>query len=596
MKISRRAFVGNAGLAIAPASQNRNPAIRQGLEAQALEPQADFYLQLVKANDLAVHSMLRELANLANLPSNIRQLGANLQTLAAAFCAPESSHHRSGVLIEPMQQLSAILINSQHPDGTIDAGNLNSPPDTGFVLETVCAALAVLKQLNDSRLSATKANLEKFVLAGGEALVTGGVHTPNHRWVVSAALARIHSLFPAQKYLKRIDDWLGEGIDIDADGQFSERSTGIYSRVIDNALITMARLLPRPELLEPARRNLEMNVYYMHPDGEVETIGSRRQDQNMVSHIANYYLEYRYLAIRDQNPIFAAVTRFIEENQRNRNRIGEAYPLIYFLEEPLLRNALPDGGSIPSSYAKLFAHSAMARIRRGTTSATVYGGSDWPLGVASGLASNPTFFTFRKGSAILESARMGAAFFSEGAFHSEGLMRNSNVYVLQQCYEVPYYQPLPPEKRNPRGDYQLTPAKDCRFWSKMDFPNRPMSNIQRLEQRISIVEDSGKFEISFDIFGHDRVPVAIELTFRPGGKLEGVLMEMVKGRIYLLKEGTGRYIVGNDVIEFGPGEARHEWINLSGASYLAHGATLRPNGCCVYITGFTPLRRTLTIA
>lgn len=594
MKMSRRVFIGSATAAVTAAEA----VARQNASLPAATPQPDFYVQLVRANDVAVSDLLHELAHVRARPY-IRRMGSDLETLTAVFCTPESAHYRSDTVIGRMEKIAAILVNAQHSDGTIDSGNLNSPPDTAFVLETVCTAFSVLRSNDDSRLAATKADLKRFILAGGEALVTGGVHTPNHRWVVSSALARIHSLFPSEKYVGRIEDWLGEGIYSDADGQYSERSTGIYSRVIDTALITMARLLNRPELLEPVRRNLAMNVYYMHPDGEVETTGSRRQDQNMVEYISSYYLEYRYLAIKDKNPTFAAMVRFIEARERGKSIIGEANPLINFLEEPLLKNPLPGGGSLPTNYTKLFANTAMARIRRESVSVSVYGGSDWPLGVDSGLASNPTFFTFRKGDAVLESVRMGSRFFSEGAFHSAGISARHNAYSLHQQYEVPYYQPLPKDKRNARGDYKLTPAltprKYCRFWSKMDYPDRPMSNIQTLNQNLSVVENSGKCEMHFDISGHDHVPFTIELAFRPGGKLEGTLIEKMKDRIYILKQGKGRYTVGKDTIEFGPGEAAHEWLNLSGASYLAHHATLRPNGCCVYITGFTPFRRLLTI-
>jgi hypothetical protein len=595
MIISRRAFLGNASVAVTAAGGLEGPA-PQDPSPRTASTKSDFYSQLVESNDRAVPAILKDLADVPSRSPNLRRVGANLEVLTAVFCAPESSYNRSDALIPAMQNASAVLVNAQHPDGTIDAGNLHSPPDTAFVLEAVCRAFAVLRGVNHTGLNATKGNLKKFILAAGDALVTGGVHTPNHRWVVSAALARVNSLFPAPKYVARIDDWLGEGIYIDEDGQYSERSTGIYSRVIDNALITMSRLLNRPELLEPVRRNLSMNVYYMHPDGEVETIGSRRQDQNMVADISSYYLEFRYLAIKDANPTFAAIVRFIEEKQRGRSHIGEANPLINFLEEPSLKNPLPGGGAIPTDYQKLFANSAMARIRRGDVSVSVYGGSDWPLGVASGLASNPTFFTFRKGEAVLESIRMGSEFFSEGAFHSAGLIAAGNGYTLQQRFDVPYYQPLPVDTRNSRGDYKLTPAKDYRFWSKMDFPGRPMSNIQTLNQKVSIVENAGKCELHFDISGQDGIPVTIELAFRPGGSLEGDVIEQVKDRIYFLKQGIGRYIVGGQTIEFGPGEAVHDRLNLPGSSYLAHGATLRPTGICVYIAGFTPFRRTLTVA
>jgi len=63
----------------------------------------------------------------------------------------------------------------------------------------------------------------------------------------------------------------------------------------------------------------------------------------------------------------------------------------------------------------------------------------------------------------------------------------------------------------------------------------------------------------------------------------------------LLKEGMGAYRVGNDVIEFGPGQGDHEVINLAGHTYQSHGATLQAPGNCVYITGYTPFRKVITI-
>jgi hypothetical protein len=120
----------------------------------------------------------------------------------------------------------------------LDAGNLASPPDTAFVVEELAASLAVLRGVDDPHLARTKDILSKFLLAVGNALVTGGIHTPNHRWVVCHALARINSLFPAAKYVNRIDDWLGEGIYQDADGLFSERSPN-YARVEVNAWVSI---------------------------------------------------------------------------------------------------------------------------------------------------------------------------------------------------------------------------------------------------------------------------------------------------------------------------------------------------------------------
>jgi hypothetical protein len=145
--------------------------------------------------------------------------------------------------------------------------------------------------------------------------MAGGIHTPNHRWVVCAALARLNALFSDPRCVARIDEWLGEGIDIDEDGQFSERSTSVYSPTCDRAFLAMARLLGREALLEPVRRNLEMTLHYLHPDGDVATEASRRQDQYRRGSAAGYHLPYRALALRDGNGRFAAAARLIEERE-----------------------------------------------------------------------------------------------------------------------------------------------------------------------------------------------------------------------------------------------------------------------------------------
>lgn len=497
-----------------------------------------------------------------------------------------------------MEEASRSLLAAQHRDGTIDSGNLQSPPDTAFVVEPLGLALTNLNRYNSPELDRLKANLEAFLRAAGQALTVGGVHTPNHRWVVCAALARLHSLYPSTRFVERIDEWLSEGIDIDADGQFSERSVGIYSAVTNNALVVVARLLGRDVLLEPVRRNLELTVYHMHPDGELETVASRRQDQWRSGQVYadrpfpdNYHLVYRYLALRDGSGLFAEMTRFIEE--KAGDRLGSN--LGYFLEEPLLRHELPPGRPLPSDYVRLIPGSGLVRIRRGAVSATIYGGSDYPRGLGSGLAGNPTFFTFRKGAAVLESVRMAAHFFRKGFFYSNGVRAESDRYILHQRLEVPYYQPLPPPSRRSDGSYALTPAED-RFWSKMDFPARERSNVKILEQQVTVSEaERGRFQLHVDVSGHEGVPVTLELAFRRGGRLTGVSPSPDAADEYFLERGTGRYQLGDDVIEFGPGRAHHRRTRLEGEIFDVYRGSIRPDALRVYITAVTPFREIITI-
>jgi hypothetical protein len=63
--------------------------------------------------------------------------------------------------------------------------------------------------------------------------------------------------FPDVAARDYVDSILAETIDINDDGEFTERSTGIYNAVCDRGLRFMADNLNRPGLLDDVRKNLE---------------------------------------------------------------------------------------------------------------------------------------------------------------------------------------------------------------------------------------------------------------------------------------------------------------------------------------------------
>lgn len=560
--------------------------------AEYFTSEDDFYQLLVDANDNYVSILLKSISD--EVSGNNRGVGHNFAALSASYCAPTSQYYQKPILAEFMGKLCQFLLEYQHADGTMDFGNLQSPPDTGFLLEPLCAGTSVLMGNKSKALDDIKRDLKIFILKAGDGLTEGGVHTPNHRWVISSALAQINALYPNPKYVARINDWLDEGVFIDADGHYLERSRN-YSSVINRSFITMGRLLNNPSLFDPVRKNLEMTYYYMEPNGDLVTTDSRRQDQFSSKSIISYYLSYRYLAIQDSNKEFAAIAKLIEGLKGFEESIMK-HSLVDFMDVPLLRKNPPVPDPPPVNYEKFFVTTSLARIRKRETSATIFGGVDWPLIIGSGRSTSPNFFSFRKGEAILKYLRLSAGFFSTGYFRSEGLKKEGNKYILYKKLEVPYYQPLPEEKRREDGDYKLSHSIDGRFWNKMDFENRPVSNVKTLEYTVSVEEIDGKVELSFIVSGSEKVPVTIELCFKEGGKLTGVTPAPGQPDNQLLEKGMGEYQFEKDTIAFGPGTVAHKRIrDLDGEMYTSHFGTLRTEGMHVYLTGKTPFEHKLTI-
>jgi hypothetical protein len=301
----------------------------------------------------------------------------------------------------------------------------------------------------------------------------------------------------------------------------------------------------------------------------VVTEASRRQDRYQRGSLARYYYSYRALALLDGNGRFAAMARHIEEADRT-HLAGE---LPAFLEEPGLRRPMPPSEPLPTDYAKVFAFSGLARIRRGQVSATV-------------LAENPSFFSLRKGSAALEAVRMATAFFGKGQFAGQALEVRDGRFALRQGLDGPYFQPLSPEQVAAGVAVRMTPNGTLSTDSRAA---RGRSNVQTLESLVEVSETHGGFGLAIAIAGTDNVPVAVELAFRRGGQLQGVEALAELEHAFLLREGFGRYTFDGNTITFGPGRAEHTWTQL-------RGALPKWDGQSVYVTGFTPFKLTLAIA
>lgn len=472
-----------------------------------------------------------------------------LETMAASFVHPQSAFHHDGALLERIRLAAGFLERAQSPQGNIDllTTNFNSPPDTGFVVHNVATAAAIGRRHGAEVIAGI---LQPFLVRAGNGMAEGGVHTPNHRWVIGSALAQVNELFPDRRYVARIDQWLAEGTDIDRDGQFTERSTLTYNVVTDRALLVMAAKLKRPELLEPVRQNLRALLYLLHADGEVVTEISRRQDQYTRGGTSGYWFPLTYLAVTDRDGQFATLARRSEAGAR----------LSALLEYPELSRPLPPDAPLPVDFERAFPEVGLARIRRGRLSATLV------------LGGSSRFFALRYGDAVIEGVRFATAFFGKGQFIAERAEKQGSNYVFTQALEAPYYQPL---------SHTVTPET----WAPTRAQRR-QSEVCRLEQSAEVTEHAGGFRIRLRAEGTRGVPLAVEICLREGGTLQGCRPVKSAPDTHVLPGGTAVYRAGANEIRFGPGDAAHEYVQV-------RGAEPRLSGESVYITGFTPFDRTL---
>ncbi|GAA1594937.1 hypothetical protein GCM10009804_59450 [Kribbella hippodromi] len=574
----RRTFLTGSLTTVAVGALHPGPA-----HAEVAAVDDDFLTLLTKANQTQIPLVL---ANYRSTGDSVRTVARKARRLVSGYVWGRSSYHHDPALLEPLGWLVDQLVVRQHADGLYDVGNLHSPPDSAFAIQDVCMLYALLEDDGRSETSALRARLASVVKKAGPALASGGVHTPNHRWEVSAALARAHHLFPDRRYAARIDEWLDEGIDATPDGIYSERSSTYAAEVTNPCLLTIAWLRNKPELLEYVRRNLDVTLYLLEPNGEVDTTASRRQDQKGIREVWWYLTQFRELALHARDGRFATVAKGIEA--RGTGELGDF--LAEVLERPSLAASLPGLVPAPVDFVQHYPSQASVRVRRGARTATIFGGTDFsdvPV-ISSGLSTNPTFFKLRNGAAILDSVRLSPQFFSTGHFRSDGLRVAGKAFRLSSEVKVPYHLPLPKRYRRPDGQYALTP--EGRFYASMDFEHRP-KQYRSLRTSVSVVEVPDGFDLTFDFAG-DETGYAIELCFRPGGTLAGVDALDASGN-YQLGSGTGSYTVGADRISFGPGNGTARVAMDPGERYTYLGGNLTPDGLRVYLTGRTPGRQVL---
>ena len=131
-KINRTSFLKwSSGAALLPVAAS---LFKNASHAMQYFSDEDWALlqRLNAANDKQI-ALLLNTVNSGALTFS-RKIAYDFAALNAAFCSEGSQYHHDERLVEKMLILVQFLAAAQAADGTVNVGNLESPPDTAFLV------------------------------------------------------------------------------------------------------------------------------------------------------------------------------------------------------------------------------------------------------------------------------------------------------------------------------------------------------------------------------------------------------------------------------------------------------------------------------
>ena len=490
-----------------------------------------------------------------------------VSTLGYAYLLEGGRYYQSEEILARILAGAAFARKIRRKSGCFDliTTNFDSSPDTGFLVEGLAPVVRAARKAGDDGAGQIAEVLGEIIQTAVPGMIAGGFHTPNHRWVLVAALSQALELFPDLDGMDTIESYLAETIDNNADGEYIERSAGTYNAICNRALRLAADALNRPQLLEPVRRNLDLSYHMLHADGTVVTSFSRRQDHGTRVVLVDMVDSYYNMARREENGFYAAVADWLYAISPG----GLPWALEPFLTHPEWRDDNLEREPLPESYARVYPTAQLWRVRREKTSATAGAGITSPFGV-------------KHGDVELASVNLCASYFSIAQFSGEtfeevdGKIRMTHISRSSDGGRPGYDLPLGREVAFEEF-YNLRKERDV-------YALPPLTTVLEIEE-----VDSG-FNLHVKSEGYDRVPFQIACDFVPGGELDfdsGIVRGQA-AEVAFLKSGYATYHINNDAISIGPGAYAHRFWALRGSESA-------PTAFRVLMTFTTPVDHLLEI-
>ena len=503
--------------------------------------------------------------------------------LAAYFCET-SAYHKDITVLRGAETALNYLLSVCHEDGTIDLLETNFHDATlnGFAIQSLAYTYRLCDRLSASEdEERVKQLIYRFLEKSARGMINGGFHTPNHRWVMASALSLLYNIIGDEKCAQMAKRYLNEGIDCNDEGDYSERSIGIYDVVNNNALLIIAEELGREDLYQYVERNLIKNWQYTEPDWTAVTLASRRQDYGQDISMTGHYRAYYIMSKKSGRA--AREFAWMAENLKRRMdmlRIKAGTPndvwfshsthslltkfLLYGDESGTSLNAQVP---FPSRYNAYFEKAGVARIRRGDLSCTL-------------LRNNATFMKIQNGSMKLY-LKLACSYFSVGKFEPAEIIPMGTDdqaayqmrYVKDTGYRLPFTDLTNPE------------------WYAMPHEKRGSVHMQHLELCAEIADINNGFDLTIYSKGTEHVPWKLEILLPPGGLLwsGGVTIPGIDNGWAIVSD-SAYYECGGERIQIDGGSNRHHYTGTM------RGTDPQPPGSfCLYMTGFTNFHEKISI-
>ncbi len=495
-------------------------------------------------------------------------------SMISLYCCPDSSLYKNEELFKRLMAGLGFAQKMQLESGLYDyvTCNFSSAPDTAFCIKKLMPTFFFLRDIRDENRTEKEEEIFKIIdgIIGKAAkgIITGGFHTPNHRWAIASTLMECYKIYGDEAMKTCAEKYLAEGIDCNEDGEYAEKSAGNYNRVNNDAMITLAEATGDKSYEEHVIRNLKMMLHYWEPDDSVFTANSTRFDKDRLMYPTDYYTEYMLMAVRHGIQEFYEMCNTIIDICQRRNLHGPDC-LIYFMWYPEWRNIEHEGLFGNPDYHVYYKNSGISRNKTGRYTYTVMNGKS-------------NFLYFHNGTIKLEM-KVAGSFCEHRAFKGETMEETADGLHLHQTMHGWYYLPWSPDKIPQTND-----------WWQMDNASRDKKMGPDMDIDVWVKESTAGdgIDVRVKTSGVDGAPWRIEMSVTGADFMEnGHLATNLKGNETIIaKDDYVQLSNYRDTLTVGPAFGTHRFMEGKEDSELTNAGA-----STLYFTDYTGFDHTITI-